>query len=181
MSDKSNEIEKAKQAPEVNSAPVFASRNDQVEELFTTLASQDTARLGELLFSRLESQLEIEVKQEISQHSGPIPSAPALEKYNEIIPNGADRIMSMAEKEQLHRHRMDNKRENRASWGVVCAFALGAMGFAAAAFGFSLKLEAGAVGVAGVALASLVGAFIYGTSTKRANEKNAPPEKNEDE
>lgn len=38
------------------------------------------------------------------QWSGPLPPPAALEKFNEIIPNGADRIVKMAEAEQLHRH-----------------------------------------------------------------------------
>lgn len=35
--------------------------------------------------------------------SGPLPPPAALEKFNQIIPNGADRIVAMAEKEQAHR------------------------------------------------------------------------------
>ena len=35
--------------------------------------------------------------------SGPLPPPEALEKFNRIIPNGADRIVTMAEKEQAHR------------------------------------------------------------------------------
>lgn len=36
--------------------------------------------------------------------SGPLPNPRYLEKYNEIIPNGGERIMKMAEKEQDFRH-----------------------------------------------------------------------------
>ena len=35
--------------------------------------------------------------------SGPLPPPAALERFNQIIPNGADRIVAMAEKEQAHR------------------------------------------------------------------------------
>jgi uncharacterized membrane protein len=35
--------------------------------------------------------------------SGPLPSPDALDKFNQIIPNGADRIVAMAEREQTHR------------------------------------------------------------------------------
>lgn len=37
-------------------------------------------------------------------YQGPIPSANELEKYNKILLGAADRILSMAEKEQKHRH-----------------------------------------------------------------------------
>jgi uncharacterized membrane protein len=40
--------------------------------------------------------------------AGPLPPAEELAKYNLIIPNGADRIMAMAEKEQIHRHEMES-------------------------------------------------------------------------
>ena len=35
--------------------------------------------------------------------AGPLPPPAALERFNQIIPNGADRIVTMAEKEQAHR------------------------------------------------------------------------------
>jgi uncharacterized membrane protein len=37
------------------------------------------------------------------QWTGPLPPPEALEKYNRSIPNGAERIVAMAEKEQGHR------------------------------------------------------------------------------
>lgn len=38
-----------------------------------------------------------------SAWSGPLPAPADLEKFNAIIPNGADRILAMAEAEQAHR------------------------------------------------------------------------------
>jgi uncharacterized membrane protein len=43
---------------------------------------------------------QVSVRQE---WSGPLPPPAALERFNQIIPNGADRIVAMAEKEQAHR------------------------------------------------------------------------------
>ncbi len=42
----------------------------------------------------------IEVRE---QWSGPLPPPAALERFNQILPNGAERIVAMAEKEQSHR------------------------------------------------------------------------------
>ncbi|HQH25465.1 MAG TPA: DUF2335 domain-containing protein [Bacteroidales bacterium] len=36
-------------------------------------------------------------------YSGPVPAPEALEKYNQVIPDGADRIMKMAENQSNHR------------------------------------------------------------------------------
>ena len=41
------------------------------------------------------------------RHSGPLPDPQTLKGYTEIIPNGAERIMRMAEKEQRHRHSLE--------------------------------------------------------------------------
>lgn len=42
-----------------------------------------------------------------SHHIGPIPSPDSLEKYNNIIPNGADRIMIQSEKQGDHRRKIE--------------------------------------------------------------------------
>ena len=39
--------------------------------------------------------------------SGPLPPPEILVQYNEIIPDGAERIMQMAERQQAHRHNME--------------------------------------------------------------------------
>lgn len=41
--------------------------------------------------------------------AGPLPPPGALAQFNEIIPDGAERIMVMTEKEQAHRHKMDRQ------------------------------------------------------------------------
>jgi len=46
-------------------------------------------------------------------YSGPIPPAQELGEYDRIIPNGADRIMSMAEREQAHRHDLERRDADR--------------------------------------------------------------------
>jgi uncharacterized membrane protein len=38
---------------------------------------------------------------------GPIPPPGMLAEYNNVIPNGADRVIKMAEKEQAHRHNIE--------------------------------------------------------------------------
>jgi uncharacterized membrane protein len=40
---------------------------------------------------------------------GPIPPPDMLHRYNQIIPNAAERILAMAENENRHRHDQDNK------------------------------------------------------------------------
>ena len=39
--------------------------------------------------------------------SGPLPPPAMLAQYNDTVPNGAERIMAMAEKQQTHRHGLE--------------------------------------------------------------------------
>lgn len=51
--------------------------------------------------------------------SGPIPPPEIIEKYNEVVPGAADRIITMAEKEANHRHDIDKKKlkeRTRGQW-----------------------------------------------------------------
>jgi uncharacterized membrane protein len=42
-------------------------------------------------------------------HSGPLPDSHTLEEYNRIIPNGAERIMTVFEKQSDHRMELEKK------------------------------------------------------------------------
>ena len=52
-------------------------------------------------------QRTVQVREEFTEHAGPIPDPENLRKYDALITNGAERIMAMAEREQGHRHRME--------------------------------------------------------------------------
>jgi len=51
----------------------------------------------------VQSRIETEI------FSGPIPPPNLLAKYNDIIPNGADRILAMAERQSAHRESLESK------------------------------------------------------------------------
>jgi uncharacterized membrane protein len=40
-------------------------------------------------------------------HAGPLPPAREFGRYDEVLPGAGDRILSMAENEQAHRHEME--------------------------------------------------------------------------
>lgn len=55
-----------------------------------------------------------------TSYSGPIPPPDVLERFNQIIPKGAHRILKMAEKQQAHRHALETKvisSDIKRSWG----------------------------------------------------------------
>lgn len=84
--------------------------------------------------------------------SGPLPNPEAFAKYNEILPNAADRIVRMAEKEQEIRHEaqrgaIDNDRRRINATTIV---ALSIVGVAGVATWLGQELIAIPLGLAGV-------------------------------
>ncbi len=73
------------------------------------------------LFNGIDKKKRDQIVQAISvgfmhvqkSHSGPLPDAETLENYARIIPNGAERVMAMAEKEQSFRHELTTKVSKR--------------------------------------------------------------------
>jgi uncharacterized membrane protein len=53
---------------------------------------------------------QLTIAQSSKSFSGPLPSPESLAEYEQISPGFADRIVKMAEKEQVHRHEQDNLR-----------------------------------------------------------------------
>lgn len=64
----------------------------------------------------------------MQQWQGPLPPPAALEHFNQVIPNGADRIVAMVEREQAARITNDSKALAGAIWdnrlGKVFGFLL---------------------------------------------------------
>jgi len=114
--------------------------------------------------------------------SGPIPDAGQLEHYERICPGLADRIISMAEKQSEHRQYLEKtvvKSGVRDSLlGIISGFAIGIVTVVSGALLiYSGHDIAGAV-FSGTGLTGLVGVFVYGTRSSRA-ERESQREKNE--
>lgn len=109
--------------------------------------------------------------------SGPIPPPEELAAYDKIIPNGADRILAMAERQSAHRIEIERSivisQQSLASRGQI-------FGLVIAMFVVSLATYAAIAGqplfggaLAGTTVVSLVSAFIYSKSAqnKELSEK----------
>jgi len=104
--------------------------------------------------------------------SGPLPAPEMLEHYQQILPNAAERIFVIFEKEAEHRHRFEMRElEERAklqhrlldlkSWGQRFALITVLAGMATAAWALYLGHPAAASIIGGASLAAIVGAFLY--------------------
>ena len=74
-------------------------------------------KLSEDLLRELPKDVQIQYVQSIS-FSGPIPPPGLMSAYENVHPGLADRIMTMAEKEQDHRLDMDQKDERLKSLSI---------------------------------------------------------------
>lgn len=71
-------------------------------------------------------------------HIGPLPDPETLSEYSAIIPNGAERIMQMAEKQLDHRMKMENKvvggQMLQSNIGQILAFLIGIAALSASTY-----------------------------------------------
>jgi uncharacterized membrane protein len=56
-----------------------------------------------------ESTSSITARYQAEFFSGPVPPPSLLAKYNDVVPNGAERLMAMAERQSAHRESMESQ------------------------------------------------------------------------
>ena len=113
------------------------------------------------------------VKVEESQmlYSGPLPQPGDLEKYNTIVPGAAERILTMAERQAVHRQELEKKvvfsGTRDSLLGLIFGFiiAIGTVGSGVYCILHGHDVS-GAI-VSGTGLGGLVGVFVYGSRQRR--------------
>lgn len=119
-------------------------------------------------------------KQEI--YRGPLPHPSLLRQFNDVIENGAERIIQMAEQQVSHRINIEEQtittNNQNSRLGVIFGGTIGILGILGAIILalFDKEISAGLLG--GGTLTSLVGVFIYGTRKDLAslNKKQTKPD-----
>jgi len=114
-----------------------------------------------------------------SYHSGPLPSAREVGRYNEVIANGGERIMQMAEKEQALDHEMARAamraNTNFVYLGMVFAFVLSFGFIAAGVYCAGLGKEIAAVAMVGAGAAGIIASFIRPFANRGAQQSEPSP------
>jgi len=99
-------------------------------------------------------------------HSGPIPPAEELRRYAEIVPNGAERIMSMAEQQQAHRLKLEElvitSQQVQSKRGQIIASVLVALLIVAGTYLGSIGMSTVASIVFGSTILSVGATFVAG-------------------
>lgn len=115
--------------------------------------------------------------------SGPLPDPVTLERYDDLLPGLADRIVSMAESQSVHRQHLERTvvegRVRAAKGGQWMAFSLGAIALVG---GFVLiGMDKNTEGVTSIisAVGALVGVFLWGRHAEKkereAKQRDALP------
>lgn len=112
-------------------------------------------------------------------HSGPLPAPEDLEHYGRIVDRGAERIFDMTEREQAHRHLME-QRTIRGEFGIRILGQIGAITTVVALA--ALTAYCASVGqpiVAGgiVAIGTVAGVFLKYSAQRVDQHPPAPPAK----
>jgi uncharacterized membrane protein len=117
------------------------------------------------------SEIAKEVEIFMAQYSGPLPPPNILKDYNEVVSNGAERIMVMAEEQSKHRRALETKAlhtDSRNSLlGVIFAFLLGITTVVTGAIVAIKGQTFSGAFISSVGLGGLVSTFIYGTKQRR--------------
>lgn len=114
----------------------------------------------------MEKQSERQIQTVVAQKwEGPLPSPNDLIKYNDAVPDAAQRIIQMAEEEQKHRHQREDKILKA---NIRMAYVSSVFGFASvfalvglACYALSLGSVTAVIGTIIGAIASLAGLFVY--------------------
>ncbi len=109
-------------------------------------------------------------------YSGPLPPPEVLKRFDEIVPGSAERIITMAEEQSIHRKNLEKQviysDISRSKWGQILGFVIAIVGLGVSGV-VAIYGNAIAGSIIGVGtLASLVSVFMYG-SKSRVEEREA--------
>jgi uncharacterized membrane protein len=92
-----------------------------------------------------------------------------LAQYNDAVPDGADRIVKMAEEQSSHRRKMESR-------GQIFAFLLALVAIVGGIVLIALGRSAEGLVPLLSAIAGLIGLFIYGEVRAHSTRRIEPPE-----
>jgi len=166
--------------------PVSAESQDQEGPSPTPDSSPEAP--GEVLEGELEEKAERVATRAVEiaaihiaaeWFAGPLPHPKHLEEYERVLPGSAERVFSMAEREQAHRHGVEDRamniEESLGKRGQVFGLII-----VLAAFGISLWLgladhEIAAAVIGGAGLTTLVGLFLKRHRPESVSQETIPP------
>jgi uncharacterized membrane protein len=132
--------------------------------------------------SRREGETHLIAHSESRLYTGPLPPPEMLADYSNVIENGAERIFRQFEAQGDHRRELEMiviRSENARAWAGIVIGSIVALGFVAGGVIIAIYgSPAWATAWSAAGIAGIVGAFIYGTRSRRqerTDKSNANP------
>jgi len=104
-------------------------------------------------------------------HLGPLPPPEQLIGYNEVVPNGAERIFVLAEKQAAHRQSLETRRLEadikRSLRGLAAGFTVTILALFVSAFLIYYGHDFAGASIFGVSLVAIVIAFASGSLIRK--------------
>ena len=153
------------------------------KNLSTKRSSQSPPSPEQILAPEVKATITREVVAIIRQEfSGPLPPPEILAKYNEAVPDGAERLLVMAEKQSSHRRQLEAKvisTDSRNSLlGVVFAFVLGLSTILTGGYVILEGHSYSGAFIGSAGLVGLVSVFVYGTRERRKERESKAKQSN---
>jgi uncharacterized membrane protein len=112
-----------------------------------------------------------QIVQQVIAYQGPLPPSAELQRYNEIVPGAAARILGWVDEERVHRHQIESESlatlAFRTRWGMILGFIITAMGLGGAIYLAAIGREETAKVLGGFTLAAIAAVFVIGRLAKR--------------
>ncbi|XJS09831.1 DUF2335 domain-containing protein [Aerococcaceae bacterium WGS1372] len=168
------------------------SHEDLDTKELTSELEKTTESDAELILDSVPVEVRDKIEKEVLsvsqyRYSGPIPHPDLLREFNDIIPNGADRILKMTEVQSKHRQEIEKlviTAKNRDSRnGVYFAGLIGIIAIIGTIVLIAIDKTFAGLIVGGGTLGSLVGIYIKGTyiGEKDLDEKKQSIKENQSE
>ena len=103
---------------------------------------------------------------------GPLPPPEFLARYDDVLANGAERIMALTENQSAHRQGLERSVVThgliRQYLGLLCGFVVAVVGYLVGWQVIVSGHEWGGVAIFGIDTTAVVGTFVYGTRLQRS-------------
>jgi uncharacterized membrane protein len=171
---------KSTEDPPVESTPRQESENREVFP--EPIAEEIEEILGEEVAPEKRAAIKGLLVSYSRMHQGPLPDATTIAAYNTHIPNGGERVMAMAEKEQAHRMEMDKlvfkKSCNQSLRGQWMGFIISLLFVGAGTFLIHENHDVAGASIIGGSMVAIVALFLTGRwrageAKKREKDKKA--------
>lgn len=138
---------------------------ENAPDILNSIPPKNRLRLSQVMIGHYQEQ--------VSVRSGPLPDPTELAVYNQIIPNGADRIMKMAEDQLAHRMSLEktvvHSQQKQSFCGQIFGLIVGLSGLGLSTFAAVHGQPLFGSIIGGTTLVSLVSVFVY---ARREQEKD---------